>query len=134
MTPTKLKKFTPHASVPWPLRLEMERADNLSVVNADPMFMADRQAIVNNVVAYSYLIDKGRRDNWFALFSDDLVFENSTPQLGTVIIKSTNAFKDLVKTRTSYLERLRKVCAATHQVMSTWPFRPLRRLRYASTC
>ncbi|RYZ36435.1 MAG: hypothetical protein EOP49_32590, partial [Sphingobacteriales bacterium] len=68
-------------------------------VNADPVFMADRQAIINHVMAYSYLIDEGRWEDWFGLFSEDVVFENSTPELGTVIIKGMPAFKDLVNSR-----------------------------------
>jgi 3-phenylpropionate/cinnamic acid dioxygenase small subunit len=92
-------KFIPHKNVPGPVRLEMERADNSGTVNTDPMFMADRQAIINHVMAYSYLIDEARWDDWFALFSDDVVFENSTPELGTVIIKGKKAFKDLVNNR-----------------------------------
>ena len=99
MTPTKVKKFTPHANVPGPPRLHVEQSDNSGTVNADPMFMADRLAIVNHVMAYAYLIDEGRWDDWFALFSDDIVFENSTPELGTVLIKGMKAFKDLVNTR-----------------------------------
>ncbi|MDB6112958.1 MAG: hypothetical protein JWR69_4708 [Pedosphaera sp.] len=38
-----LKKYKPHANVPGPARLAVERADNSGAVNADPMFMADRQ-------------------------------------------------------------------------------------------
>jgi hypothetical protein len=91
--------FVPHKNVPGPARLDMELADNSGKVNSDPMFMADRMAIINHVMAYSYLIDEGRWDDWFALFSDDIVFENTTPELGTVIIKGMKAFKDLVNTR-----------------------------------
>ena len=92
-------KFVPHQSVPGPLRLEMAIADNSGTVNTDPLFIADRQAILNHVMAYSYLIDEGRWDDWFALFSEDVVFENSTPELGTVLIKGMAAFKDLVNSR-----------------------------------
>src|ERR1700730_5893284 len=93
------EKFVVHKNVPGPVRLPVERADNSGIVNADPMFMADRLAIINHVMAYSYLIDEGRWDDWFALFSDDIVFENTTPELGTVIIKGKNAFKDMVNKR-----------------------------------
>ena len=92
-------KFIPHKNVPGPARLKMESADNSGAVNTDPMFMADRQAIINHVMAYSYLIDEARWDDWFALFSDDIVFENTTPELGTVIIRGMKAFKDLVNHR-----------------------------------
>jgi hypothetical protein len=91
--------FVPHQSVPGPARLELERADTSGAVNPDPMFMADRLAITNHVMAYSHLIDEGRWDDWFALFSDDVVFENTTPELGTVIIKGKNAFLALVEDR-----------------------------------
>jgi hypothetical protein len=94
--------FIPHKNVPGPARLVMEVADNSGTVNSDPIFMADRLAIVNHLMAYSYLIDEGRWDDWFELFSDDIAFENSTPELGTVLIKGMAAFKDLVNTR--YIE------------------------------
>ena len=92
-------KFVPHKNAPGPVRLEVERADNSGTVNADPMFMADRLAIVNHVMAYSYLIDEGRWDDWFALFSDDVLFESTVPDLGTVIIKGMKAFKAFVDFR-----------------------------------
>lgn len=100
MTPTtKEKPFTPHANVPGPRRLEMAVADYSGVVNTDPAYIADRLAITNHVMAYSYLIDEGRWDEWFSLFSDDIAFENSTPELGTVLIKGKKAFKELVNSR-----------------------------------
>jgi len=76
------KEFVPHKNVPGPARLDMELADNSGKVNTDPMFIADRLAIINHVMAYSYLIDEGRWDDWFALFSDDIVFENTSPEPG----------------------------------------------------
>lgn len=79
---TPQTKFVPHKNVPGPPRLEMAVADYSGSVNTDPQFIADRQAIVNHVMAYSYLIDEGRWDEWFQLFSDDVAFENSTPELG----------------------------------------------------
>jgi acetoacetate decarboxylase len=91
--------FVPHKNVPGPARLDMALADNSGKVNTDPTFIADRQAIINHVMAYAYLIDEARWDDWFALFSDDIVFENSTPELGTVLIKGMKAFKDLVNSR-----------------------------------
>jgi hypothetical protein len=62
-TTTTRTKFIPHANVPGPPRLEMPVADNSGTVNTDPQFMADRLAIVNHVMAYSYLIDEGRWDD-----------------------------------------------------------------------
>jgi hypothetical protein len=91
--------FVPHKNVPGPARLNMELADNSGKVNSDPMFIADRLAIINHVMAYSYLIDEGRWDDWFALFSDDIVFENTSPELGTLILKGMKAFKELVEHR-----------------------------------
>ena len=81
-------KFVPHSTAPGPKRLQMEKADNLGTVNTDITFIADRLAILNHVSAYSYLIDEGRWEDWFALFSDDVTFENTTPTLGTVIIQA----------------------------------------------
>ena len=75
------ENFVPHKNVPGPARLDMALADNSGKVNTDPQFVADRQAIINHVTAYAYLIDEARWDDWFALFSDDVVFENSTPEL-----------------------------------------------------
>jgi hypothetical protein len=52
--------FVPHKNVPGPSRLEMEKADNSGAVKTDIQFIADRQAIVNHVTAYAFLIDEGR--------------------------------------------------------------------------
>jgi acetoacetate decarboxylase len=92
-------KFVPHKNVPGPARLEMEKADNSGVVNTDPRFIADRLAILNHVTAYSFLIDEGRWEDWFDLFSDDLVFESTTPEIGTAITKGKKAFMALVDER-----------------------------------
>jgi acetoacetate decarboxylase len=96
---TPKEAFVPFATVPGPPRLEMAVADNSGTVHTDPQFIADRQAIINHVMAYSYLIDEGRWDEWFELFSEDVVFENSTPELGTVLIQGMPAFKELVNQR-----------------------------------
>jgi hypothetical protein len=55
----------------------MEKADTSGKANTDPQFMADRQAIINTVTAYAYLIDEGRWDDWYALFSDDIDFSTT---------------------------------------------------------
>jgi acetoacetate decarboxylase len=91
--------FVPRKNAPGPGRLEVERADNSGAVNADPMFVADRLAITNHVMAYSYLIDEARWDDWFALFSDDFLFETTVPDIGTVIIKGMKAFKAFIDFR-----------------------------------
>jgi acetoacetate decarboxylase len=95
----KVEKFIAHANVPGPARLKMERADNSGTVNTDPMFIADRQSIINHVMAYSYLIDEGRWDDWFGLFSDDVSFETTAPEVGTLILKGKAPFKEFVKHR-----------------------------------
>lgn len=92
-------KFIPHTNVPGPVRLEVERADNSGAVHTDPMFIADRQAIINHVMAYSYLIDEGRWDDWFALFANDFSFETTVPEIGTVLIKGMKAFKVFIDDR-----------------------------------
>jgi len=71
----------------------MVEADYSGSVNSDPQFIADRLAILNHVSAYSYLIDEGRWDEWYALFSDDVVFESTVPCFGTVRAKGKKAFK-----------------------------------------
>jgi Acetoacetate decarboxylase (ADC)/SnoaL-like domain len=95
----KGQKFIPHANVPGPARLDVERADFSGTVHTDPMYVADRQAIINHVTAYSYLIDEGRWDEWFALFSDDLSFETTAPEVGTLVLKGKAPFKEFVKHR-----------------------------------
>jgi len=85
--------------IPGPERLPMVQADYSGSVNTDPQFIADRQAIVNHVTAYSYLIDEGRWDEWFELFADDVSFETTTPCFGTIIAKGKDAFKGVVDLR-----------------------------------
>jgi 3-phenylpropionate/cinnamic acid dioxygenase small subunit len=82
-----------------PKKLPMVEADYSGAVNTDPQFIADRLAILNHVAAYSYLIDEGRWDEWFALFSDDVVFETTTPCFGTIVAKGKEAFKGIVDLR-----------------------------------
>jgi hypothetical protein len=96
---TPQTKFVPHKNAPGPPRLEVERADNSGVVNTDPMFIADRLAIQNHVMAYSYLIDEGRWDDWFDLFSEDVSFETTVPSLGSIIIRGKEAFRAFVDLR-----------------------------------
>jgi acetoacetate decarboxylase len=86
-------------SLPGPMRLLREpAADNSGAVNSDPQFMADRLAIINHVTAYSYLIDEGRWEEWFKLFSDDASVEVTTPTLGTIIVKG-KGFREFVNLR-----------------------------------
>jgi hypothetical protein len=51
----------PHHNVPGPARLELEAADTSGKVNSAPMFIADRLAITNHVMAYAHLIDDSAR-------------------------------------------------------------------------
>jgi acetoacetate decarboxylase len=92
-------KFVPHKNVPGPPRLPMEEADYSGKVNTDLQYIADRQAIVNTITAYSYLIDEGRWEEWFALFSDDIEFVNTTPELGTVITCGKKVFRQIADDR-----------------------------------
>ena len=80
-------------------RLATEQADNSGCVNTDPMFIADREAIVNHVMAYSHLIDDGRLEDWFALFSDDVEFVSSGPELGTATTHGMKDFRELILNR-----------------------------------
>jgi len=95
-------KFVPHKNVPGAVRLPTEKADNSGKVNADPQFVADRQAIANTITAYSFLIDEGRWEDWFDLFSDDIEFVNTTPDLGTVISHGKKIFRQIAQDR--YIE------------------------------
>jgi hypothetical protein len=87
--------FAPHENAPGPRRLRMEAADGSGKVNTDIQYIADRQAIVNTITAYSYFFDEGRWDEFFALFSEDVVFENTTPEIGTVISHGKKVFREL---------------------------------------
>ena len=82
-----------------PKRLPMVESDYSGKVNTDPRFIADRQAIVNHVTAYAYLLDEGRWDQWFDLFTDDVVFETTTPCFGTIIARGKAAFQGVVDLR-----------------------------------
>ncbi|WP_041068393.1 nuclear transport factor 2 family protein [Thiolapillus brandeum] len=85
--------------IPGPARLPMVEADYSGTVNTDPQFIADRLAILNHVAAYSYLIDEGRWDEWYSLFSDDVVFETTTPCFGTIRATGKKAFMGVVDMR-----------------------------------
>ncbi len=87
--------FAPHENAPGPLRLHMEVADGSGKVNTDIQYIADRQAIVNTIIAYSYFFDEGRWEEFFALFSDDVVFEATTPEIGTVIWHGKKVFQEI---------------------------------------
>jgi SnoaL-like domain len=92
-------KFVPHMNAPGPSRLDMEKADNSGAVNTDIQFIADRLAIINHISAYAYLLDEGRWEDWFALFSDDVSFEVTAPTFGTIIIKGQKPFRAFVENR-----------------------------------
>jgi 3-phenylpropionate/cinnamic acid dioxygenase small subunit len=79
--------------IPGPKKLAMTQADYSGAVHNNAQYIADRQAIINHVTAYSYLIDEGRWDEWYALFSDDVIFETSTPCIGTLTARGKKAFK-----------------------------------------
>ena len=85
--------------IPGPKKLPMVEADYSGEVHTDLQYIADRQAIINTVTAYSYLFDEQRFDEWFDLFTDDVSFETTTPCFGTIIAKGKNAFKGVVDMR-----------------------------------
>jgi hypothetical protein len=87
--------FAPHESAPGPRRLHMEIADGSGKVNLDIQYIADRQAIMNTITAYSYLFDEGRWEDFFGLFSEDVVFETTAPEVGTVITHGKKAFQKI---------------------------------------
>ncbi len=83
-----------------PRRLPMMEADSSGIPpKADLQVLADRLAILNHVAAYSYLIDEGRWEQWFALFSEDLVFETTVPCFGTIRTRGKEAFRTFVDLR-----------------------------------
>ena len=89
-------KFVPHKNAPGPPRLDLEKADNSGAVNTDIQFIADRLAIINHISAYAYLMDEGRWEDWFALFSEDISFEMTAPTIGTIIIKGQKPFRAFI--------------------------------------
>ncbi|OQX57959.1 MAG: hypothetical protein B5M52_06360 [Helicobacteraceae bacterium 4484_230] len=91
--PTALQKRLP------PEKMPMLKADNSGKPLTDITMIADRQAVVNHVTAYSYLIDEDRWDEWFELFSDDIIFETTTPCFGTIRTIGKKAFEKFVDVR-----------------------------------
>jgi hypothetical protein len=88
--------------LPGPAKHEMAEADFSGKVNTDVQFMADRLAILNHMTAYAFLIDEGRWDEWYELFSDDVVLEGTTPCIGSVTIRGKQAMRAFTDLR--YLE------------------------------
>jgi len=83
-----------------PRRLDMAEADYSGIpLPADLQFLADRLAIINHVTAYSFLIDEARWELWFALFSDDILFETTVPCFGTIRARGRAAFEEFVNLR-----------------------------------
>jgi len=82
-----------------PKRLPMVQADNSGKPLTSWKAVADRQAIINQVTAYSFLIDEGRWDAWYDLFSEDILFETTAPCFGTIRVKGKEAFKRFVDVR-----------------------------------
>jgi hypothetical protein len=68
-------------------------------VNTDIQFIADRLAIMNHVSAYAYLIDEGRWQDWFGLFSDDFRLEITVPTIGTIKINGKKPFLAFINER-----------------------------------
>jgi hypothetical protein len=91
--------LTPHENAPGPRRLHMEVADGSGKVNTDIQYIADRQAIVNTITAYSYFFDEGRWEEFFALFSEDVVFETTAPEIGTIITHGKKVFQEIFSER-----------------------------------
>ena len=100
MTEQKWETLTDFQKRLKPERLAMIQADYSGIPpKADLQFLADRLAIINHVTAYSFLIDEGRWDEWFALFSEDILFETTVPCFGTIRAKGKEAFRKFVDVR-----------------------------------
>jgi 3-phenylpropionate/cinnamic acid dioxygenase small subunit len=82
-----------------PEKLPMVKSDNSGKPLTDIAMIADRQAAMNQVTAYSFLIDEDRWEDWFALYSDDIVFETTTPCFGTIRTVGKKAFRKFVNVR-----------------------------------
>ena len=85
--------FIPHKKAQGYPRLPTWEADHSGKVNKDQQFIADRLAILNHIHAYSYLIDEGRWEEWYDLFSDDMVCEATVPTLGLARANGKEAFR-----------------------------------------
>jgi hypothetical protein len=101
--------FAAHENAPGPRRLHMEAADVSGKVNTDIQYIADRQTIVNTITAYSFCLDEGRWEEFFALFSEDVVFETTMPEAGTIITHGKKVFQEMV------LERYGKTSTAVRR-------------------
>jgi 3-phenylpropionate/cinnamic acid dioxygenase small subunit len=96
----KWEKLTDFQNRLEPQRLNMMEADySGKTIPSDAKYLADRLTIINHVSAYSFLIDEGRWDQWFALFSDDILFETTTPGFGTIKVQGKKAFRKFVDVR-----------------------------------
>jgi 3-phenylpropionate/cinnamic acid dioxygenase small subunit len=96
----KWETFTAFQKRLKPARLPMMEANySGNPLPADLQYLADRLAVINHVTAYSFLIDEGRWDQWFKLFSDDILFETTVPCFGTVRVKGMKAFRRFVDVR-----------------------------------
>jgi len=82
-----------------PKKMPMVQSDNSGKPLTDITMIADRQAAMNQVTAYSFLIDEDRWEAWFALYSDDIVFETTTPCFGTIRTVGKKAFRKFVDVR-----------------------------------
>jgi len=82
-----------------PEKMPMVQADISGKPLTNTTMIADRQAIINHVTAYSYLIDEDRWEEWFSLFSDDFVFETTTPCFGTIRTVGKKAFRKFIDVR-----------------------------------
>jgi len=80
-------------------KFNMMQADNSGKVTKEIQFIADRQAILNHVSAYAYLIDEQRWDEWYQLFADDVVFESSVPCQGLLKAKGKKALQAITDLR-----------------------------------
>jgi hypothetical protein len=81
---------------PGPRRLRTEAPDVSGKVNTDIQYIADRQTIINTVTAYSHCLDEGRWEEFFALYSEDAVFQTTIPEAGTIITNGKKVFREMV--------------------------------------
>lgn len=86
-----LTKF--QKQLPAPTKLYMPMVDSSGTANTDIQFIADRQAITNVMAAYAYLLDERHMDEWYDLYTDDMVGEFTIAGAGTGIIKTKKSWK-----------------------------------------
>jgi 3-phenylpropionate/cinnamic acid dioxygenase small subunit len=88
--------FMRHENVGEPTPLRLAAADSSGTTHTHILRSSDRLAIISHITANGRLIDEARWEDWYALFSDDVIFEVTTPTLATRVIKGKKPLRDFI--------------------------------------